>query len=54
MKERGGERKLSSKMQINDAFYGGQGHRGKRGPGSENKAPLSRLHQKIMKATPSI
>ena len=40
MKERDDERKLSGKVQIDDAYYGGERHGGKRGRGSENKVPF--------------
>jgi transposase-like protein len=40
MKERDDERKLSGKVQIDDAYYGGERHGGKRGRGSENKIPF--------------
>ncbi len=40
MKERDDERKLSGKVQIDNAYYGGERHEGKRGRGSENKVPF--------------
>ncbi len=40
MKERDDERKLSGKVKIDDAYYDGERHGGKRGRGSENKVPF--------------
>jgi transposase-like protein len=40
MKERDDERQLSGIVQIDDAYYGGERHGGKRGRGSENKVPF--------------
>jgi hypothetical protein len=40
MKERDDERQLSGIVQIDDAYYGGEWHGGKRGRGSENKIPF--------------
>jgi len=40
MKEQDDKRKLSGKVQIDDAYYGGERHGGKRGRGSENKIPF--------------
>ena len=40
IKERKDTRQLSGIVQINDPYYGGERHGGKRGLGSENKAPF--------------
>lgn len=40
MKERDDQRQLSGIIQIDDAYYGGERHGGKRGRGSENKIPF--------------
>lgn len=37
MKERDDSQPLSGIVQIDDAYYGGERHGGKRGRGSENK-----------------
>ena len=40
MKERDDSQPLSGIVQIDDAYYGGERHGGKRGRGSENKTPF--------------
>ncbi|MCK5776955.1 MAG: IS1595 family transposase [Bacteroidales bacterium] len=40
MKERDDQRQLSGIVQIDDVYYGGELHGGKRGRGSENKTPF--------------
>ena len=40
MKERDDQRLLSGTVQIDDVYYGGERHSGKRGRGSENKTPF--------------
>ncbi len=40
MKGRDDKRQLSGIVQIDDVYYGGELHGGKRGRGSENKIPL--------------
>ena len=40
MKERDDKRQLSGIIQVDDVYYGGERHGGKRGRGSENKTPF--------------
>ena len=40
MMERDNRKRLSGHVQVDDAYYGGERHGGKRGRGSENKAPF--------------
>jgi len=40
MKERDDKRQLSGIVQVDDVYYGGERHGGKRGRGSENKVPF--------------
>ena len=40
MKERDNSQPLTGVVQIDDAYYGGELHGGKRGRGSENKVPF--------------
>ena len=49
MKERNDSKPLTGIVQIDDAYYGGEHHGGKRGRGSENKTPLLQLFQLMKK-----
>ena len=54
MKERDDGWKLSDKVQIDDAYYGGERHVEKKGVVRRIKSPLLRLYLPMRKAIPFI
>ncbi len=52
MKERDDSQPLSGTIQVDDAYYGGERHGGKRGRSSENKTPLLLRCRRMKKDTP--